>query len=150
MSAKKPVVLAGVDGELEQIQSADVFYIPRAIYLNGVEQVGQSSERTVNNVTVGAGGLWSVFLTSDGFTKSGANTFIYATFLGVTGAADNTLNTTANAIISGETNYNVTTGQLQIHFLENKTTGVLIGGNVTGLQDAPSGTTVTVTYKGIL
>lgn len=95
-----------------------------------------------NLTTAGGAGIASKFLTSDGLTKSGSNTFLYSSVIAGWSSA-NTIPALDERPISGGFRYNTSTGLAEWGVMESKTTGVLIGGSVEGLEVKENGFSVT-------
>lgn len=96
----------------------------------------------------GGNGQTTNYLTSDGLNKSANNSFIFSSVKSVT-AAQNTIQTLPEGAAMHGWSYNTETGLLTCQFLESKTTGVLIGGSVEGLEAKENGTTLKITIIGV-
>lgn len=101
------------------------------------------------NLTISGGsGQCSKYLTSDGLAKSVGNTFLFTSVLYGHGIS-NTIESIAEAATCFGFSYNTTTGLGTWLFLESKNTGVLIGGNVEGLEAQENSSTVVCGVIGI-
>jgi hypothetical protein len=127
--------------------SGDIITLP--IRLNDVIQTGYCTLEIFDGTIAGGAGQISKFLTSDGLTKSGGNTFLYSNILSTSGIV-----TTITAVnvtpIATEFTYNLTTGELIVDCVESKNTGVLIGGNVEGLEFGVNGRNIRITALALL
>lgn len=137
--------------------SASTFYLngsqvtnalPFNIYVDDTQQNSQGEVRWYHLFTSGGTGIASKYLTSDGLTKTGGNTFLFSSVFGGSGNAT-TIQAVDEAPACHGFNYNTSTGLAQWLFLESKTTGVLIGGTVDGLEVEENSTAVNCWVQGL-
>ncbi len=147
MAVVKPLVVYG--NKQKELKSTDILQGVITWDFLGTIQTGVSRVVYRDLTIAGGAGLASIFLTSDGLTKSGANTFLYSSVLFATGMM-RTINAITTAIFAIGYDYNVSTGLLRVLFGESKNTGVLIGGNIEGLELAQNGGTVRIKIDVIL
>lgn len=103
--------------------------------------------RNYSLTVAGGAGLATVYLTSDGLTKGVSNTFRFSNVRNVI-AGTNTIQTTPEGPVLGGWSYNSSTGLLTTKFMESKTTSVLLGGTVEGLEAEENGTVIKVIVFG--
>ncbi len=96
----------------------------------------------------GGAGKTSNFLTSDGLTKSGSNTFMFTTVKQVSASAPAIQSATEAPSMNGW-DYNATTGELQTVWLESATTNTLIITTVEGIEIEEDSTVVKILITGI-
>lgn len=102
----------------------------------------------ITATVAGGNGRTSNFLTTDGLTKGAGNLFLFTTVKHVDGSTG-TLQTDVEAPFMSGWSYNVSTGELITLWMESKNTGILIGGNVEGLETEENGTVCKVMIMGV-
>ena len=110
--------------------------------------VASTIMHVVLGTVAGGNGQTSNFLTTDGLTKSGSNSFLFSSVKSVM-AACNSIQTLPEGPSLHGWSYDSGTGALVCQFLESKTTGVLIGGTVEGLEAEENGTVMKITIVGV-
>ena len=110
-------------------------------YVEGSLVSSAISRRYYTLGITGGSGVASTYLTTDGYTKGATNSFLYITVLFGNGSGTVIESIDEKPIFAGY-NYNSSTGLMQWSFCESKTTGVLIGGTVEGLEVKENGYSV--------
>lgn len=110
-------------------------------YVEGSLVSSAISRRYYTLGITGGAGVASTYLTTDGYTKGATNSFLYSTVLFGNGSGTAIESIEERPLFSGY-NYNTSTGLMQWSFCESKTTGVLIGGTVEGLEVKENGYSV--------
>src|ERR1700741_1145983 len=117
-------------------------------YVDDVKQMNVQ-KRGYNLTIAGGDGRASKFLTSDGLTKSGSNTFLFSSVFNGGGFMKTIQSDTEAATCCGFT-YNTGTGLAEWKFMESNTSSIgALGGTAEGLEDEENGSTVFCFVEGI-
>lgn len=119
------------------------------VYVDDVLQTAQTERRWYNLTTAGGNGEASKFLTSDGLTKSGGNTFLFTTVIGA-GGNSKTIASDTECDSFAAFQYDAATGNARWRFAESNTSSIgALGGTAEGTEDTENGTAVAVWVEGV-